>query len=241
MELAKGVTNGGLGIHNYLLSWKIPFTEYWFLYILFFIFVVFYFFHCLAGKSQHESLGFLLISVVLYVVNPWSPHFWISQTLFKFLVFFVLGWYLFSTKDMTRVVGNRKCLWISLISFAAFVLVYLWQLRIGTHAKAVYYLFFLTSITGTWFCANLAALISTNCRTLKEALDFYGKYSMQVYCVHLLFLDGMRLFLTKFLIPHYPLLILIVSVVTAIIMTTVFIKVIERYPVLDKLCFGKAA
>lgn len=44
MQLAGSLTNNGLGLKEFLLSPFISFSEYWFLYVLFFIMIIYYMF-----------------------------------------------------------------------------------------------------------------------------------------------------------------------------------------------------
>lgn len=42
MQIASNYTNNGLGIKDFLLSPIVPFSQYWFLYVLFFIHIIYY-------------------------------------------------------------------------------------------------------------------------------------------------------------------------------------------------------
>lgn len=239
MEFARGSINGKMGLHNYLNSWYTPFSEYWFLYILFFMFIVYYLYSQLKLSARMHAGLFLGLALFLYVVNPYIPSVWISYRMFRFTVFFAVGVFISSIYGFDQIVGNRNCLIGSFVTFVLVVSIYLWQLNLNPHGKLTYYLFLFTSILGTWLIANLAALISKAKGIIYSYLDFCGKYSMQIYCIHIFFLAGMRMVLLRTFLFSHPNQILLICILTSLIASAIFIKITQKYKILDTLCFGK--
>ena len=91
MQIAGGYTNGGLGLKDYLWSPIIPFSEYWFLYSLFFIHLMYYAVVRAAGIEGKGKKIFLVAAAVLYVVKPWIPSIWIVDSLCRYTVYFAIG------------------------------------------------------------------------------------------------------------------------------------------------------
>ena len=228
MEFASGSINGKLGFHNYLNSWYIPFSEYWFLYIMFFMFVLYYIYNSLHFPAYLHTKLFLSLSLLAFIVNPYIPNVWISRLMFSFWIYFAIGIYIASINLHYKINGNGTHLLGSLIVFLIIEFIYLWQLAGNPHSKNVYYLFFCTSVSGTYFVANLAALISRSKGLIRLYLDFCGKYSMQIYCTHIFFLAGMRMILLKTSLFNYPAIILIVCILTALVATAVFINISQK-------------
>lgn len=91
MELAKGSTNGGLGLVDLFKSPIVPFSEFWFIYILFFIHILWYLIHKLTGNNFKSRQIFFYIALLPYVLSPILPDFWITERLCKYALFFSIG------------------------------------------------------------------------------------------------------------------------------------------------------
>lgn len=82
MQIASNYTNNGLGIKAFLLSPIVPFSQYWFLYVLFFI-----------------------LSIILYLLNSLIQQIWIFKGLCNFMIFFLIGSYIVNFINLR----NFKC------------------------------------------------------------------------------------------------------------------------------------
>lgn len=92
MQFADCYTNYGLGIRDFLLSPIKPFSQYWFLYVLFFIHIIYYI--LLNIKILNGNFIFLVISIILYLLNLLIYSIWIFKSLCNFMIFFLIGTYI---------------------------------------------------------------------------------------------------------------------------------------------------
>ena len=105
MQFASSYTNDGLGIKEFLLSPIIPFSQYWFLYVLFFIHIIF--FMLVNIKICNGKLLFLLISIVVYFLNPLINSVWIFDNLFRYMIFFSIGSYVLDFINLKQFQCNK--------------------------------------------------------------------------------------------------------------------------------------
>lgn len=101
MQLASRYTNTGLGLKNFLMSPIIPFSEYWFLYVLFVIYLIYALFGTIF--KQKTKLIILVVSVILLIVEPFAPNFWILIKICQNLFFFALGTYFFNIVHRLKI------------------------------------------------------------------------------------------------------------------------------------------
>lgn len=194
MQFASSYTNNGLGIKEFLLSPIIPFSQYWFLYVLFFIHIIF--FILVNIKICNGKLLFLLISIIVYFLNPLINSVWISNNLFRYMIFFSIGSYILDFINLKQFQCNRIIL--PTIFFLLINIIYINLLYIGNDLLN-YYFWFVTSIVGSGFVFLIAYYSVDKIKIIKDILCFFGKKSMEIYCLHLLILAGIRILLLKFL------------------------------------------
>lgn len=192
MQFASNYTNNGLGIKDFLLSPIIPFSQYWFLYVLFFIHVIYYI--LINIKLFNGKLFFLVLSIILYFFNPLIVNMWIFNDLCKYMIFFAIGSYILDFINLKQF----KCTTILLpiICFLLINIVYINILYFNNNLLN-YYFGFVTSIIGSGFCFLLSYYCINKIKGIKDILCFLGKKSMEIYCVHLLILAGIRILLLK--------------------------------------------
>lgn len=194
MQIASNYTNSGLGIKDFLLSPIIPFSQYWFLYVLFFIHVIYYV--LMNMKICNGKLLFLLLSIILYLLNPLIDNIWVFNDLFKNMIFFSIGSYILDFINLEQFQCNRIIL--PIIFFLLINVIYIKLLYIGNDLLN-YYFKFITSIIGSGFIFFIAYYSVNKIKIVKNILCFFGKKSMEIYCLHLLILAGTRILLLKFL------------------------------------------
>lgn len=234
MQLASNYTNNGLGIKDVLLSPIIPFSQYWFLYVLFFIHIVYYLLmniNFINGKNF-----FLLISIVMYVLNPFIENVWILDNLCRYMIFFAIGSYILDFVNLKQF----KCSRIIFpgILFIFINIIYIKVLYINNNFLEYYY-WFITSIIGSYFCFLLSYYIANKMCKIKKFLSFFGEKSMEIYCSHLLVLAGIRILLLKFLkINELWYVVILSGFITIILCYVVFIKISYERTVF-RIIFGK--
>ena len=233
MQIASNYTNNGLGIKDFLLSPIVPFSQYWFLYVLFFIHIIYY---VLANiKICNGRLLFFILSIILYLVNPLIQQIWIFKGLCNFMIFFSIGSYIVNFINLR----NFKCRKIigPIIIFLLINLVYIKIMYLNIELLN-YYFWFFTSIIGSGFCFLLSYFAIRWVKQIKNILCFFGKKSMEIYCIHLLILAGIRILLLKILNFNELWFVVIISGgITLMICYIVFSK-IPYEKTKAKLLFG---
>lgn len=221
MQIASNYTNYGLGIKDFLLSPIIPFSQYWFLYVLFFIHIIYYI--LINIKLFNGKLFFLLLSIILYLLNPLIINIWIFDNLCKYMIFFSIGSYILDFINLKQF----KCTTIALPT-TCFLLINIMYINILYFNNNLlnYYFGFITSILGSGFCFLLSYYCINKIKIIKEILCFWGKKSMEIYCVHLLILASIRISLLKiFNINELWCIVVLSGSMTLIICHMIFSKI----------------
>lgn len=233
MQFASGYTNYGLGIRDFLLSPIKPFSQYWFLYVLFFIHIIYYM--LLNIKILNGKFIFLVIGIILYLLNPLIYSIWIFKSLCNFMIFFSIGTYILDFINLK----NFRCkkIIIPTMLFLLINIVYIKVLYLNIEVLS-YYFWFFTSIVGSGFCFFISYYIINKIKIIKKILCFFGKKSMEIYCLHLLILAGIRISLLKILkIEELWSVVILSGSITLIICYIIFSKIpYEKTNI--KLLFG---
>lgn len=187
MQFANNYTNNGLGINEFLLSPIVPFSQYWFLYVLFFIHIIYYV--LVNIRMCNGKLLFLLVSITACLLNPLINNIWI-------MVFFSIGSYILDFIDLRQFKCNKIIL--PTIVFLLTNMIYVIILYIDNYILN-YYFWFITSIVGSGFIFLVSYYSINKINLIKNILCFFGKKSMEIYCLHLLVLSSIRILLLKFL------------------------------------------
>lgn len=195
MEIASSYTNAHLGLINFLLSPIVPFSIFWYLYVLFFIFLL----HLVLSRvfGQRANAVLVWLGVVLYVASPFIPDVWILRKLSQELFFYAIGFRVLEwSKEKPDNMAKTSCLICSILVFAATVALYVYCNFIESE-MAVHYSMFLSSMAGaalTIECAGHAARASLKA---SKALAWCGRESMGIYVMHLIPLAGLRVVILK--------------------------------------------
>lgn len=233
MQLAINYTNNGLGIKEFLLSPIIPFSQYWFLYVLFFLHIIYYV--CLNIIKENGKLLFLLISFILYVLNPLFNDIWILKMLCRYMVFFSIGSYILTFIDLKQFSCEKILL--PTVIFLFFNIMYIKIIYID-NVLIKYYFWFITSIIGSYYCFIISYYIINKMRKIKVVLGIFGRYSMEIYCTHLFGIVAIRIFLLKFLGIKELWFIVITSVVFTLLVYFIIFKNFSYKKTKIKLLFG---
>lgn len=219
MQLASRYTNNGLGFKNILMSWWVPFSEYWFLYVLFFTFLIYYLFL----NFFNNGLNILLVtSIVLYFLIPVTPKLWIINFIEQYLVFFVLGSFLSkSILSAHQVLFSTKNLYISITLFVVLTVGWIYLFATQEHSVGTNYYKLIMAFSGIWMTLSVSNEIDS--KLVKCAIFFNktGKDSMAIYVMHLLPLAGSRIVVIKMM--HLTNLWVIVILITLISLAACYI------------------
>ena len=98
---------------------------------------------------------------------------------------------------------------------------------------------FIISIIGSWFCILLSNYILNIKKKIKNICCFFGKKSMEIYCVHLLILAGIRIVLLKiFKIDELWSIVVFSGFITLLLCYIFFYKIYNTTKIF-KIIFGE--
>lgn len=211
MALAQKYTNSGLGVRNILISPIAPFSEYWFLYVLFFIFLVYYIGNRIIGAN-----GLLILSVILFLMRPLIYKYWILDAFSLNFVFFCIGTKFFTLKKFWTIFQYTKFrLFLVSVLFIVINILYLKVIGFNNYLY-ISYSKALTVSCGILLTVYLAQLVE-KVKWLSACLVWLGQASMAVYVMHLIPIAGSRIFALRFLhINNLVVLSFIISIIALI-------------------------
>ena len=186
--------NNQAGYRDLLLSPIVPFEEYWFLYILFFISTAYYF--CMkAANSSPTKLGFFALSAVLHVINPLFPGVWILKSFCNFSIYYAAGSYFLSLVSEYGQIVRKTAVWI-----AVFICANMFYLSSGLYLSAAsiaYWYETALAFIGIAALLSVSYQISQSETPVKSTMLFCGQESMEIYCAHQTPMGVIRLILQK--------------------------------------------
>lgn len=236
MQIASEYTNNGLGLKQVFMSWIYPFSEYWFLYVLFFIFLIYY----LLFSTMRADKGLILIlSFVFYLLEPISPSFWILNNLQEFMIYFVAG-SCFSGNILKKYRQMFTLKW-SVVSLAVFIGIISTYIFIFIQIKDEFIINtirIIIAFSGIWTVLSWSNIIERAFDRLSNFLDFNGKSSLAIYVMHLIPLAGSRILVLKVL--NFDNLWLVVMTITVVSLLSCYIMYyfISKVGALEKALFG---
>jgi fucose 4-O-acetylase-like acetyltransferase len=222
--LMGGHTNHAARIHDLVTLLWLPVEQFWFLYSLFLIFVLeILCFTTLkkAGVSQRNCA--LLaggLSVALFFLRPWLPGVFQLQTVAGYMVYFHGGvcFFIFAKGGGRMLQAPLAWGLVFGLSAAAHLV---WQ-----EDSAVLYL--LLAFSGTFLVISLSNL---QFPSFIRAFSRLGRYSMEIYLVHILAASGFRIVLFNILHIAEPGLHLAGGLVAGLLLPVLFVKFCGRFPV----------
>lgn len=193
MQIISKYTTNGLGIKDFLLSPIYPFFQYWFLYDLFFLFIIYYIFNSI----YYNKFFFCFFSMIIYLVNYYLPDYWIIKSIFTNLVFFSIGTLVLDLfKNILIKKTDIKKVIISGSIFFLFIAYYINLLYIEGYSYFIYLYRFFVALSGSCFICTLISYLSNN-KFVNTVIKNFGKESMLVYCVHVFFISATLKFILK--------------------------------------------
>jgi len=233
MQIGSSMTNNGLGFTDALNSWIVPFSEYWYLYFLFIVSIIYYLYFNII---PHGQLAFLVSSIIAAGVSYWVPALWIFQSLANFAIFFSLGTftYKFLPRFLTWIGSNQIAVTIS-VSFIFINAIYLIILS-GNSQQLSHAYWFLTSFIGILFI--FVCSVHTLKYEIGSMLKNIGKLSLEIYVAHLIPLAATRILLSKVLHLSSRPLIVLVSMIGALVGVWVMLWLVKLLHI-DLILFGR--
>jgi len=184
-----GVTNFSTSIQDiYSLLWQ-PHDQFWFLYALFLIFIV----YTLIYRFIPNLVLLFILSVLLYLFQNYLYSPWvIMNSIYKFGVYFCAG-ILFSKYMPMKIKFNL--IW----SISAIVLFVLAQVFYHHYLKLTYldynsFMLLLLAILSIFTVVIVSHVLARHGPSLIKTI---GSYSLQIYLVHVVFGSGFRIVMQK--------------------------------------------
>lgn len=185
--LLSNYKNSAMGWGQLVQIVYIPIAQFWFLYVLFLVFVLYF-----ALRTALNARAILALSVAAYFLAPYL-HTWAFPQLAENFVFFALGSVLMGVINgkigaATRI--SSRTVWVALAAFAAVNAVYLFTpLRSYTFVKLA------VALAGIGLTLAAASVWAGKGRA--RLLLVLGGASMSIYLMHILVGSGTRIILAK--------------------------------------------
>lgn len=181
--------SGKSSVSELLLNMLVaPSAQFWFLYILFFIFMAYYALSRLLGYR-----GILLIASVLFLLTPIFLSVGVlKQFAFHFL-FFVMGSFAFENGYVDKFLSDRRLFLAATLLFVLSNWVYLTNID-SLNAYVLQILNFIVAMAGISVVIGVSKFLSAK---RVAFLSLVGTASMTIYLVHILAGSGTRIILAN--------------------------------------------
>lgn len=216
-------TNSHITLSDVLSLWE-PRAQFWFLYVLFFLFVVgaivFYF-----VSSRYVVFVFISASMLYLYQKEFSGIIFnikLFHQIANCLVFFVLGM-VFTQYNLARIFISKIVFILLLVAF--FVLQYIFHFDLNkTYLDTGVFSLFLACLS-ILFVVSLSILMS---KAPNRYLAAIGASSMAIYLMHTLTGSGVRIILHKFFNIDSLSVHLVIGCLAGVLVPLIALKVIDR-------------
>lgn len=218
MAILSKFTNSGAGWEKVLLLPVDPFGQFWYLYDLFFMILLYLGLYKLVKNKSKV----LIFAIAAFVATPFMDM-WEFSRIFHHFIFLVLGAMFFDFESWFEVKKIRICIVLIIASLCSF-----WA---GLNLLN----FLIFGLVGTGITVVLAKIVRNN-----RFLELLGIKSLSIYLFHILALAGSRIVLTKFWgFENIPILIVTLTII-GILLPLIADNVAERLK-MTKYIYGKGA
>ena len=218
-------TQKGAGISDILAIVYRPWGQFWFIYALFLMHVV----YTLISRSGRFTPALMFIIGIWLFFNPISLNVAALGGFSMRLIFFVCGIYL------RRYLVDREALSLPLWATLSLLIILLGSgyfvfenmiepVRLSSSSHPYYSLYF--SILGIIACTSLAQYLAKN--NSLPFLKTLGIYSLQIYLVHMLAGAGTRLILQQVFQLQNWVIHIVIGVVVALVLPIAIQKISEK-------------
>lgn len=216
-----GGANNQSSYSDILYIWKTPIAQYWYLYALFFLFVIW----ALLGKFKNYQITIGIVALA-YIVPLLGGGFGFFDVVMYSALAFGLG-------TCIKIASVDKGHWAYRAAFIALhialciVLIKFDLIGVSGIKEAI-------MIMGIYASILLISLVS-KAGIVARFLDFMNRYSFQTYLLHTIFTAGIRMVLIKAGICQWYVHV-IVGCVFGIACSVAVSRICEKVPILNK-CF----
>lgn len=180
MQVFAGQTNNAQGLSQVLRLPIKPYAQFWFLYDLWWIFLIYYVAIHVLKLPTKILFGF---SIVLFLGSPWL-NLWEFWRIFYQLPFFLVGTMVIEHQDNLSKLKPIILIPLFIVVNGLFIFV-----NFNTFVTNIFS--FIVAMVG------ILLVISLVQRFRNGVLDYIGKNSMPIYLMHLLGAAGTRIILLK--------------------------------------------
>ena len=185
-----GQTNTHSSLWDLLYIWKTPVAQYWYLYALFFLFVIWTVF---AGTLKNWQIT-IFVTLAGYV----APFFGVQFGCFEVVIFSALAFGLGTCLDITKLTQISlwlKCVVVVLHIIVGAVLIWAQWIEKPIATELVMVLGIYASI--------LLISVAQRFAPVSWYLDFMNRYSLQIYLLHTIFTAGVRIVLLRLVVTNW--------------------------------------
>lgn len=216
MAILSKFTNSGAGWEKVLLLPFDPFGQFWYLYDLFFMILLYLGLYKLVKNKSTV----LIFAIAAFVATPFMDM-WEFSRIFHHFIFLVLGAMFFDFESWFEVKKIRIFIVLIIASLCSF-----WA---GLNLLN----FLIFGLVGTGITVVLAKIVRNN-----RFLELLGIKSLSIYLFHILALAGSRIVLTKFWgFENIPILIVTLTII-GILLPLIVDNVAERLK-MTKYIYGR--
>lgn len=224
MQLGSRYTNAGLGITDFFKSPIVPFSQLWFLYVLFFMFILT---RILLLKLNLKMLW--IVSFIFLLLNPFLPNIWIIKNLSFNFFYFISGYVLMENKYIKERIFKIMDIKISLLLFTIMNILFYFIVKSDYVTIYSFYKLILP-ISGILLVLNISEQFKS------KFIAYLGKNSMPIYVMHLIILAVVRVLLLKILEVESLLLVIALSTIISVVLSLIGLEIAKKLK-LDRYFF----
>ena len=218
-----GETNAQSSVKDVLMIWKTPVAQYWFLYALFFLFLIW---TILTPFLKNWQVTVLVVAIG-YVLQLFGVPLGTMDSVHAAALVFGIG----TCIDFSELVDQKKSVkCASVVTHIVLGVVLIIFQRIGAFGFKEAFM-----LIGIYASVMLISLIQNN-KVISKFLAFMNQYSFQIYLLHTIFTAGARIALLKVGIGNWIVHIL-VGTILGIAFPVVAAIIAKKVPVLDYFFF----
>lgn len=241
-SLTSGLQNNPVEIKDLLLSPIVPFEEFWFLYIMFLIQMIYILLHNICNPYGKEF--FFLLSFIFCLIKPFVVEFWVVDYLLRFMIFYSLGTLLEKSVKSEKRITSLGMVISFFLFFLANVISVKWVNKWCYSIRFYYYTFvFAICALLLLYLFGIKIMQLNNPIKSKKILVIIGRNSMIVYCIHPIILGFLRVNIYKIIdYSNITFQVIFISIVTVLCCYSALI-IAEKFKIdkmkLYQIAFGR--
>ena len=218
-------TNSGADVGELFTIFWLPVEQFWFLYSLFLITTVHIVLTAvsdrLIGINPKTVLVVLAAALLLFFARPVLPGVFQIQTVATYMIYFSLGIWFSEAFHGSEKWHDRPFL---ALPVCFLLLCYVVVLK-GYYPADSPLMQLALALTGVGSAIVLSRFVGG---AVASTCSFLGRYSLEIFCMHIIAASGLRIIVQHFMHISSPLIHLVLGVVAGLVLPIVFVKVLEK-------------